>query len=129
MKKFNQLAKTKRLQIYLSSIKTKVAVKFPKKLFFSFFCAENWLGAERVKWSSETCKVKLFKLNAPDFHQPEGMVVSLLSFESCYCLENLSNPLTHSLSMPYFQFPPLTFHSFPFLPVIKNESFVFSCVP
>ena len=46
MKKFNQLAKKKLFKIFLSSIKTKVAIKFPKKLFFS---AENWLGVERVK--------------------------------------------------------------------------------
>ena len=46
MKKSNQLAKTKLLKIFLSSIKTKVAIKFPKKLYFS---AENRLGAERVK--------------------------------------------------------------------------------
>ena len=46
MKKFNQLAKKKRLKIFLSSIKTKVAIKFPKKTFF--FSVENWLGTERV---------------------------------------------------------------------------------
>ena len=47
MKKFNQLAKKKKLiKIFLSSIKTKVAIKFPKKNFF--FSAENQLGAERV---------------------------------------------------------------------------------
>ena len=34
MKKFNQLAKNKLLKIFLSTIKTKVAIKFPKKLFF-----------------------------------------------------------------------------------------------
>ena len=44
MKKFNQLAK-KYLKLFLSSIKTKVALKFPKKLFFP---AENQLGAERL---------------------------------------------------------------------------------
>ena len=31
MKKFNQLAKKKLLKIFPSSIKTKVAIKFPKK--------------------------------------------------------------------------------------------------
>ena len=50
MKKFNQLAKKKKkkkkCKIFLSSIKTEVAVKFPKKLFF--FSTENWFGAERV---------------------------------------------------------------------------------
>ena len=50
MKKFNQLAK-KRLRIYLSSIKTKVAIKFPK-IFFLFFSAENRRGAVRVNCDS-----------------------------------------------------------------------------
>ena len=50
MKKFNQLAKKKKKKNYLkyiSSIKTKVAIKFPKKKIF--VSAENRLGAERVK--------------------------------------------------------------------------------
>ena len=34
MKKFNQLAKKKLLKIFLSSIRTKVAIKFLKKTFF-----------------------------------------------------------------------------------------------
>ena len=33
MKKFNQLAKKNDLKIFLSSMKTKVAIKFPKKNF------------------------------------------------------------------------------------------------
>ena len=34
-------------------MKTKIALKFPKKNFF--ISAENWPGAERVKvWSSRT---------------------------------------------------------------------------
>ena len=57
VKKFDQLAKKiKRRQIYLSSIKTKVTVKFPKKkeeekkkLIPPPPPAENRLGAERVK--------------------------------------------------------------------------------
>ena len=48
MKKFNQLAKKKKkkkiLTMFLSSIKTKIAIKFPKKLF----SAENQLDVERV---------------------------------------------------------------------------------
>ena len=36
MKNFNQLAKKKLLKIFLSSMQTKVAIKFPKKLFFFF---------------------------------------------------------------------------------------------
>ena len=44
MKKFNQLAKKNYLKFF-SGIKAKVAIKFPKKPFFS---AENRLGAERV---------------------------------------------------------------------------------
>ena len=44
MKNFNQLAKKKLLKIFLSSIKTKVAIKFLKKLFFFFF-VENCLEA------------------------------------------------------------------------------------
>ena len=40
--------KRKVFQFFLSSIKTKVAVKFPEKLFFFFFSAKNRLGAERV---------------------------------------------------------------------------------
>ena len=36
MKNFNQLDKKKQLQIYFSSIKTKVAIKFPKKNFLFF---------------------------------------------------------------------------------------------
>ena len=47
MKKFIRLAKKKLLEIFLSSIKTKVTIKFPTKLFF-FFSAKNWLGSERV---------------------------------------------------------------------------------
>ena len=39
MKKFNQLAKKKLLKIFLSNIKTKLAIKFPKKNFF--FSAES----------------------------------------------------------------------------------------
>ena len=35
MKKFNQLAEKKLLKIFLSSIKTTVAIKFPKKIFLS----------------------------------------------------------------------------------------------
>ena len=46
MTKFNQLAKKNLLKNFLSSIKTKVVIKFPKKLFF--FPAENRLDAERV---------------------------------------------------------------------------------
>ena len=46
MKKSNQVAREKGLWIYLSSIKTKVAIKFSEKNFF--FSAENWLSAERV---------------------------------------------------------------------------------
>ena len=51
MKKFNQFSKKKKkqLQISLSSIKTKIAVKFLKKLFFFFFSTEIRLGDERVK--------------------------------------------------------------------------------
>ena len=47
MKKFNQLAKKKKkiLQNFLSSIKTKVAIKF-LNFFFFFFFTENQLGAE-----------------------------------------------------------------------------------
>ena len=41
--------KKNRLQIYLSSIKIKVAVKLPKKNFFFFFPAFNRLGIERLK--------------------------------------------------------------------------------
>ena len=37
MKKINPLAKNNYLKLYLSSIKTKVAIKFPKKSFFFFF--------------------------------------------------------------------------------------------
>ena len=37
MKKFNQLAKKKLLKIFLTSIKTKVATKFPNFFFFFFF--------------------------------------------------------------------------------------------
>ena len=48
MKKFNQLTKKKLLQIYLSSIKTKVTVKFPKKNFLS---TENQLVVGRVNGS------------------------------------------------------------------------------
>ena len=54
MKKFNQWAKKKKkkkkkiLKIFLSSIKTKVAMKFPKKKNF-IFSADNWLGSERVE--------------------------------------------------------------------------------
>ena len=44
MGKFNQLANKELLQIYLSSIKTKVTIKF----LFVFF-SENRLGAERAK--------------------------------------------------------------------------------
>ena len=40
MKKFNPF------KIFLCSIKTKVAIKFPKKN--SLFCYQNWLGAERL---------------------------------------------------------------------------------
>ena len=47
MKKFNQLAKKNYLKIFLSSIKSKVAIKFPKKPFF--FSAKNRFGTERVK--------------------------------------------------------------------------------
>ena len=36
------------LKIFLSSIKTEVAIKFTKKFFFFFFPAENRLGTERV---------------------------------------------------------------------------------
>ena len=50
MKKFNHFKKKKkkkkRLKNFLSCIKTKVAIKFPKKLFF--FSAENRIGAEKV---------------------------------------------------------------------------------
>ena len=49
MKKFNQLDKKKKkkiLKIFISSIKTKVPIKFPKNFFF--FPPENQLGAERV---------------------------------------------------------------------------------
>ena len=51
MKKFNQLQKKKKLKIFLSSLKTKAAIKFPNIFFFS---AENRLGTERVKefWNS-----------------------------------------------------------------------------
>ena len=49
MKKFSQLAKKKKLlRIFLANTKAKVAIKFPKKLFF---LAENWLGAARVNTS------------------------------------------------------------------------------
>ena len=49
MKKSNQLAKKKKLlQIYLNSIKTKVVIKFLKKLFIT---AENRLDTERVNVS------------------------------------------------------------------------------
>ena len=49
MKKVNQLAKKKLLQIYLYRIKTKVAITFPN-FFFFFFFAENQLAVERVKF-------------------------------------------------------------------------------
>ena len=39
----------KLLKIFLSSIRTKVAIKFPIFFFFFFCFAENWLGVERVK--------------------------------------------------------------------------------
>ena len=48
MKKFSQLAK-KLLKLFLSSIKTKVDIKFPN-IFFFFFSAKNWLGAESIIW-------------------------------------------------------------------------------
>ena len=48
MKTFKQLAKKKLLKIFLSGIKTKVAITFLKQTFFFFF-TENRLGAERVK--------------------------------------------------------------------------------
>ena len=48
MKNFNQLVTKILLTIFLSTIKTKGAIKFPKKLFF-FFPAESQLAAERVK--------------------------------------------------------------------------------
>ena len=41
MKNLNQLAKKHYLKIYLSSIKTKVAIKFPEFFFFFFFLAKN----------------------------------------------------------------------------------------
>ena len=49
MKKFNKLAKKKKkiLKIFPSGIKTKVAIKFPRKLFF--FSDKNRIGTERVK--------------------------------------------------------------------------------
>ena len=46
MKKFNQLAKKKKKKKN-SIIKTKVAIKVPKKK--TFFSAKNQLGTERVK--------------------------------------------------------------------------------
>ena len=55
MKKFNRLAKNKLLKIFISSIKTKVAIyKISRKTFF-FFSHENRLGAERVKWCCPLC--------------------------------------------------------------------------
>ena len=64
MKNFNRLKKKKKkkeFQIYLSSIKAKVAIKFPKKNF----SAENRLGAERVNkekfyfYEMQTCLLTL----------------------------------------------------------------------
>ena len=59
MKKLNQLSKKINtvLQIFLSSIKTKVAIKFPKKPF----PAENRPGTERVNetvWVTEVNQTK-----------------------------------------------------------------------
>ena len=51
-KNFNQLTKKKKkkiLKIFLSSIKTKVAIKFLENFFFFFFFAKNQLGIERAK--------------------------------------------------------------------------------
>ena len=60
MIKFNQLAEKdeekKKLKIFFSSIKTKVAIKFPNLFIYFilfiyfFFPAENWLGAGRVRF-------------------------------------------------------------------------------
>ena len=46
MQKFNQLAKKKKKKKNLLGIKTKVAIKFPKKK--NFFSVENQLGSEMV---------------------------------------------------------------------------------
>ena len=39
----------KQLKLYVCSIKTRVAIHFPKRFFFSFFSAKDWVGVERVK--------------------------------------------------------------------------------
>ena len=54
MKKFIPLAKKKLLKMFLSSIKTKAAIKFPKKKKEKkkkkfFFPAKNRLGTEKAK--------------------------------------------------------------------------------
>ena len=63
MKRFNQLAK-KNNTIFISSIKTKVAIKFPKRLFFIFFYfilffffSKNWVGAERVDQDQDAVRL------------------------------------------------------------------------
>ena len=44
---------TKGLNFFLSSIKTKAAIKFPKKKKKLFFSTENWLGAQRVNRNTD----------------------------------------------------------------------------
>ena len=90
MKKFNQLA-TKNYLVFLSSIKTKVAIKFPKKNFFT----ENRLGAERdnrvsidqchihmcnraVSWTSDVAYIIMY-------HRAEG--IKGLKFTSFFNLK------------------------------------------
>ena len=64
MKKFNQLAKKRLLEIFLSGIKTQVAIKFLNFFFFFFFPKKLSLALKWLNTGNWNGNVLQGKINA-----------------------------------------------------------------